>query len=236
MVKEMISTKDTAKLLGVAFLFQAIASLLSETISDSLIDPDSISNSMVNISNNPVTMQIGIIGKLITAIGILLLTVLLYTALKSQNKVVARWAFGLRLTEVTSFIVIVISAFALLFISQEYAASGIADSSNYVILGSLFYESMEYTFNINMLFFGLGAFLFYYLFLKSKYIPKIFSIWGIVSSFLALIGILFALFSYELNMFVYLIAFLPILPLELSLGVWLIVKGFRPHEIKAKGG
>ena len=169
------------------------------------------------------------------AAGIVLLTVLLYTTLKSQNKVLARWAFGLRLTEVASFVVIVISAFLLLSISQEYAASGVSDSSYFVMLGNLFYEAMEYAFNVNMLFFSLGAFLFYYLFFKSKYIPKLFSLWGIVSSFLALIGILFALFGYELNMIVYLIAFLPILPLELSIGVWLIVKGFRPQEIKSKG-
>ena len=49
--------ENTPRLLGIAFLIQAIASLLSETVSDSLIDPDSIPNSMINISNNPITMQ-----------------------------------------------------------------------------------------------------------------------------------------------------------------------------------
>jgi hypothetical protein len=220
-------SKNTPRLLGIAFLFQAIASLLSETVSDSLIDLDSISNSMINISNSPITMQMGIVGRLVTATGILLLIALLYTTLKSQNKAVARWAFALRLTEVATFAVIVISAFSLLFISQEYATTGVSDPSYFVTLGSLFYNTMEYTSNINILFFSLGAFLFYYLFLKSKYIPKVFSVWGMVSSFLALVGILFALFGYELNTIVYLVAFLPILPLELSIGVWLTIKGFR---------
>lgn len=219
--------KNTPRLLGIAFLFQAIASLLSETVTDSLIVSDSIPNSMVNISNSPITMLAGIVGRLATAIGILLLTILLYTTLKSQNKVIARWAFGLRLTEVATFAVIVISAFSLLFISQEYVTSGVSDPSYFVTLGSLFYEAMEYTSNVNMLFFSLGAFLFYYLFLKSKYIPKVFSVWGMVSTLLALIGILFALFGYELNMIVFLVAFLPILPLELSIGVWLTIKGFK---------
>jgi hypothetical protein len=185
---------------------------------------------MVNISNNPITMQAGIVGRLVTAIGILLLTILLYTTLKSQNKVIARWAFGLRLTEVATFAVIGISAFSLLFISQEYVTTGVSDLSYFVTLGSLFYNAMEYTSNVNILFFSLGAFLFYYLFIKSKYIPKVFSVWGMVSTVLALIGILFALFGYELNTVVYLIAFLPILPLELSIGVWLTIKGFRQQE------
>lgn len=226
----MSFSKNTPRILGIAFLFQAVASLLSETVSDSLIDPASISNSMINISNNTLTMHVGIVGRLATAIGILLLTITLYTTLKSQNKVIARWAFGLRLTEVATFSIIVICAFSLLFISQEYVATGISDPSYLVTLGSLFYNAMDYTFNVNMLFFSLGAFLFYYLFLKSKYIPKVFSIWGMVSTFLAFIGILFALFGYELNTVVYLIAFLPILPLELAIGIWLTAKGFRLQE------
>jgi hypothetical protein len=213
--------KNTPRVLGIAFLFQAVASLLSETVSDSLIDLDGISNSMINISNNTVTMQAGIVGRLVTAIGILLLTVLLYTTLKSQNKVVARWAFGLILTEVATFAVIVMSAFSLLFISQEFATTGVSDPSYFVTFGSLSYNAMEYASIMNILFFSLGAFLFYYLFLKSKYIPKVFSVWGMVSTFLALIGILFALFGYGLNTIMYLIAFLPILPLELAIGVWL---------------
>ena len=219
--------KNTPRLLGIAFLIQAVASLLSESVSDSLIDLDSIPNSMVNISNSPITMQAGIVGRLATAVGILLLTILLYTTLKSQNKVIARWAFGLRLTEVATFAVIVISAFSLLFISQEYTTTAVSDPSYFVTLGSLFYNAMEYTLNVNMVFFSLGSFLFYYLFLKSNYIPKVFPVWGMISTLLALIGILFALFGYELSMIVYLIAFLPILPLELSIGVWLTIKGFR---------
>ncbi len=222
--------KNTPRLLGIAFLIQAIASLLSETVSDSLIDTDSISNTLVNISNNPITMYAGIVGRLVTAFGILLLTVLLYTTLKSQNKVIARWAFSLRLTEVASFAVIVVSAFSLLFISQEFAASGVSGPSYFLTLGSLFNGVMEYAFNVNILFFSLGAFLFYYLFFKSRYIPKLFSVWGMVSTSLAFVGVLFALFGYELNMIVYLIAFLPILPLELAIGAWLTVKGFSVQD------
>ena len=223
--------KNTPRLLGIAFLIQAVATVLSDQFSSSLIESDNISNSMINISNDPTLMQMSIIGKLITAIGIVLLTVLLYTTLKKQNKVIARWAFGLRITEVAVYAVIVISAFSLLFISQEFVQAGVPDSSYFQTLGSLFYESMEYGYTVNMLFFSLGALLFYYLFLKSKYIPKFFSVWGIISTSLSLIAILFGLFGYTLDLTIYLIAFLPILPLELAIGVWLTVKGFRSTEI-----
>ena len=105
--------------------------------------------------------------------------------------------------------------------------SGVADASYFQTLGTLFFEAMEYAYNVNILFFSLGAFLFYYLFLKSKYIPKLFSVWGMISTSLSLVGILYALLGYNLNMIMYLVAFLPILPLELGIGLWLIIKGFR---------
>ena len=229
-------SKNTPRLLGIAFLIQAITSLLSGQLESSLIESDNISNSMINISNDPTIVHISIVGNLITAMGILLLTVLLYTVLKKQNKIIARWAFGLRIIEVAVYTVIVISAFSLLKISQEYVNVGIIDSSYFLTLGSLFSESMEYGSTINMLFFSLGALLFYYLFLKSKYIPKLFSIWGIISTSLALFATLIILFGYNLDLIIYLIAFLPILPLELSIGVWLIVKGFRLQKINLKEG
>lgn len=227
--------KNTPRILGIAFLFQAIVALLSDLPLSSLIEgypyeTINISTSMISISNNPSMMQISIIGKLITAIGIMLLTVLLYTTLKTQNKVIARWAFGLRFTEVATYAVIAISAFSLLYISQEFVTAGVPDASYFQTLGNLFYESMDYAYSINMLFFSLGAFLFYYLFLKSNYIPKLFSVWGLVSTSLSLIGILFGLFGYNLDLAFYVIAFLPILPLELALGVWLTIKGFRTQK------
>ena len=99
----MSFSKNTPRILGIAFLFQAVASLLSETVSDSLIDPASISNSMINISNNTLTMHVGIVGRLATAIGILLLTILLYTTLKSQNKVIARMGFWVKTNRSSNF-------------------------------------------------------------------------------------------------------------------------------------
>lgn len=224
--------KNTSRLLGIAFIVQALASLFSEQLSSVLIDPENISNTMINISNNTLTMYGSMVGKIITAMGVLLLTILLYTALKKQNKVIARWAFGLRLTEVAVFAVIVMSAFGLLQMSQEYTTAGTMDSSYLVTLGSVFFEAMDYASAVNMLFFSLGALLFYYLFLKSKYIPKLFSVWGLVSTALAFGGTLSILLGYSLNMIVYLIAFLPILPLELGIGIWLTIKGFKLNEKK----
>jgi hypothetical protein len=72
-----------------------------------------------------------------------------------------------------------------------------------------------------MLPFALGATLFYYLFFKSGYIPRVLSLWGLIAASLALIGTPFVLLGYDVPM----IVFLPNLPFELTIGVWLLVKG-----------
>ena len=74
-----------------------------------------------------------------------------------------------------------------------------------------------------MVFYCIGGILFYYLFLKSKYIPKALSIFGIVVASLGFIGEVFAIFGYDVPLYV----FLPILPFELAIGLWLMVKGIK---------
>ena len=115
--------------------------------------PVNISETMISISNNPTTMFMSIVGELITAIAIVLLAVLLYTTLKKQNKIVALWAFGLRITEAAILGISNISAFALLYISQEYIKAGVSNSPYLQNLAGLFYKSTQYGYSINMLFF-----------------------------------------------------------------------------------
>ena len=64
---------------------------------------------------------------------------------------------------------------------------------------------------------------FYYLFFKSKYVPILLSLWGIAAASLGFVGTLFQILGYDVPLYV----FLPILPFELAIGIWLIVKGFN---------
>jgi len=223
------------RLLGLMFLIVLVLSALSGLLLDSLGysiigPPDNISETMINISDNPTTMQMSIVGFLIEAVAIALLTVLLYTTLKKQNKTIALWAFGLWIFEAVTVAVREISAFSLLYLSQEYVKAGAPDSSYFQTLGGMFYESTQFIYSAQMVFYCIGGILFYYLFLKSKYIPKLLSAFGIMVASLALIGTLFVLFDYNVPMF----AFLPVLLFELAIGIWLIIKGFNPLEIKSK--
>ena len=219
----MNSDKNTPRLLGAAFLLQAVASLVSGLISpaSSLIVSDNIIETMTNIANNALQMRASIVLDMITAIGIVMLGSLLFVTLKKQNGKIALVALGLYLIEAAILAVSRIPAFALLLVSQESVIAG--HPAHLQTLGNLFYESQSFGIELHMLPFALGATMFYYLFFKSGFIPRVLSLLGLVAAPLALIGTLFGLLGYNVP----LVVFLPNLPFELGVGLWLMVKGIR---------
>ncbi|MCJ7616146.1 MAG: DUF4386 domain-containing protein, partial [Desulfobacterales bacterium] len=89
--------------------------------------------------------------------------------------------------------------------------------------------STQFIYSAQMVFYCIGGILFYYLFFKSKYVPRVLSLWGIIAASLGFIGTLFEIFNYDVPMYI----FLPLLPFELAIGVWLMVKGFNSSAINS---
>lgn len=222
----MNSDKNTIKLLGAAFLTVFVASLLSGALLDSAVGSGSISDNLINISNNITLMRISILVELVTSIGIIVLAMLLYVVLHNQNKIIALVALGWWLAEAITLAVSKIGAFALVPLSLEFIKAGTPGSSYFQALGDFFYYGFDRQgWALHMLFFCLGGILWYYLFFASKYIPRVLSAWGVVSVSLVLINILLVLFdrSIELQM----IMLVPYLLFEALIGPWLMIKGIK---------
>ncbi len=213
--------RNTPRLLGAAFLLQAVASAVWTYLLSSLIVTGDISASMTNIANNVLQMRASIVFTMITAIGVAILGALLYIVLHKQNKIIALVGLILYLIEAAILAVSRIAAFSLLRISQESVIAGHPDYLQ--TLGNLFYEAAEFGDWLHMLPFALGATLFYTLFFKSEFIPRALSLFGLIAASLALIGTPFGLLGYDVP----LVVFLPNLPFELGVGLWLLVKGIR---------
>ena len=213
------------RLLGAMFLIVAAASILSMVLSDSIIGSGSISDSLLNISNKPVQMLMSILIELITSFGIVVLAVLLFVVLQNQNKNIALVALGWWIAEATVLAVSKINAFSLISLSQEYVKAGSPDSSYFQTLGSLFHGAGRSGYAIHLLFFGLGGILFYYLFHKSRYIPRLLSAWGLIAVSLVLIGTLLTFFDLTI-----ITIFLPNMLFEITIGIWLLAKGINYNK------
>jgi hypothetical protein len=85
---------------------------------------------------------------------------------------------------------------------------------------------------IVLLLVGLGGTLFFYLFYKSFYIPKILSLWGMFTYFsmiiLSFIGTLFSEYPNIIEIVLYGLGAL----FELTIGFWLLIKGVKVQPVK----
>jgi hypothetical protein len=79
---------------------------------------------------------------------------------------------------------------------------------------------------VHMWFYCIGGMLWYYLFFKSKYIPRAISLFGLAAVSLAFVGVIFQFFGYDVPIFVS----LPLLPFELTIGAWLLLKGTKDQQ------
>ena len=225
----MNSNNNIPRLLGAAFFSVAVLSIAQMYLSLFTLLSGNISDSFINISNNLTQMRISILLALFTSIAIIVLAVLLFIILHKQNKIIALVALGLYLAEATLLAVSKIGNFALIPLSLEYVKAGAPDSSNFQILGTLFFGVDRWGDTIHMLFFCLGGILWYSLFYKSKYVPRVLAVWGLLAVSLALIGTLFIIFGLEPSM----ILVIPNGLFELTIGIWLMLKGIRLYKIES---
>ena len=217
----MTTMKNTIRLLGAAFLLQAIASGASALLApiDMLIVSGNIADNMTKIAHNAMGLRASIVAEMITAMGIVMLGSLLYIVLKKQNGTIALVALGLYLIEAAILAASRMPAFSLLRVSQAYVQAG--NPVELETLGTLFYEAQSFGNSLHMVAFATGATLFYALFYKAGTVPRPLIIFGLIAAPVALVGTLLALLGFHVPLYVY----IPNLPFELGIGLWLLIKG-----------
>lgn len=219
----MNSVKKTSIVLGIAFLLQFITSIVNGMVlRPALIITGNIIESMTNIANNVWLMKTYILVDMITALGVVFLGAILFIVLKKKNEIIALVALGFYVIEAALLAVSRMEAFSLLRISQEYIVAGQPDYLQ--MLGNLSVESMDFAGStLHSLVFSIGAILFYYLLYKSRAVPRILSLWGLITVPLVLIGTLLSVFGYEVPFFVYFLY----VPFEFVIGIWILAKGIN---------
>ena len=74
-----------------------------------------------------------------------------------------------------------------------------------------------------MLFFCLGAILWYPLLLRSRIVPRAMALWGLLAVLLVLVGTLILVWDRSLSPSI--AVYVPYVPFELVVGVWLLARG-----------
>ncbi len=221
------SDNKVSRVLGVAFILQFVTSIISGmALNSALIVPGDAVGSMTNIANNVMLMRLYILVDMITAMGIVFLGAMLFITLRKQNEKMALVGLGLYIVEAALLAVSRGEAFSLIHISQASVLEGHPDYLQ--MMASQAIGSMEFVGStLHILVFCIGALLFYYLLDKSRLVPRVLSLWGIIALFPLLIGMSFYI---ALNVEFPFWTYLPYVPFEFVIGLWIAIKGIPVEE------
>ncbi len=219
----MNKANNTSRILGAAFLLQFVTSLGSAMLlRQAWWVPGDINASMIKIANNAALLRANVIVDVLTALGVIFLGSMLFITLRRQNEKMALTALGFYILEAALLATSRLATFVLLRLSQEFAATG--QTAYLPLLGQIAFDSMEFVgSSLHMLAFCLGGVLFYYLLDKARIVPRVLSLWGLITVLPFLVGAPLAVMGVEVPMAVY----VPYVPFELVIGIWILIKGIK---------
>ena len=170
-----------------------------------------------------------------TGMGI---AVALYPVLRKFNPALALGAVIGRVVENVFILVATLSLLALLTVSQEAVAAGSAGVASAVTESNLLLALREWDHEFVMLIpFAIGSFLYNYVLYRSRLVPRWLAGWGIVAIVLSVVPAMYAGFTQEFGFTtINNVLSAPIALQEMTLAVWLIVKGFSARALASVAG
>lgn len=220
------SPKQLARIGGLAYLVIILSGLISEMfIRNSLIVPGNAAATFKNISDNNFQWRISIALDVLMHVCDLILAIVYYSLLKPVNKRLAQLSlfFGLIQTAVLVSNKMNLVTPTLLLNSSGYLQA--FSSEQIQSLSYLSIRSHEYGLALGFVFFGISCIMDGYLFIKSGFLPKALGIILQIAGICYLVNSTTLLLFPEYSDAIFPIVFGPIGLSELSVSIWLLIKG-----------
>src|ERR1700691_6102699 len=222
----MTSLRKTALVAGIFYLvtFVSIPTL-------ALYGPVKDHQDWILSSGGHTAVLVGGFLEVIVALAGIGTAVTLYPVVKRQNEGMALGFVAARVLEAVMIFTGVISLLSLVTLRQDLGGAAGANAAALVTTGASHVAVYNWTFLLSQsLMPGINALLLGSLMYRSRLVPRIIPALGLIGAPLLICTVIATLFggfklgSPEL-------AALPVGAWELSLGVWLVVKGFKPAPI-----
>ena len=222
----MTETRRLAIAAGVCYLitdFPAFAAVI-------LYGPILNNVNYITSSGPDTSVQVGAFFELIVAFGVVGTAVALFPVVKRQNEAVAMGYVGLRTLEAGVIAIGVVSLLAVVTLRQHLTGAGGTDTPSLIALGKALVAFHNWTFLVGPGFTsGANTVLMAYLLYRSRLVPRFIPVLGLIGGplvFTSAIAVLFGLYpQYSVGPA---IVALPEFAWELTLAIYLIVKGFNP--------
>lgn len=222
------SSRNIARIVGVLFIIGTVAGILSVFVLGGLVNgPDYLNL----VASNASRATMGAVLILVMAIALAMIPALMFPILKKFNEPLAIGYVIFRgALEILATISMAICWLLLLVVARQYVDSEAAAASQFSSLGILLVRAHDPLLsNVTTIFFSLGALMLYYVFYQARLIPRLITVWGLVAAVLSLVAGLSVLFGVNLDFLKFVM-----LPQEMVMAVWLIVRGFNPSTVDSE--
>ena len=174
--------------------------------------------SVMKMPQHEMSVRINAVYETVMFSAVIILAVLLFEITKSINSVLARSAMFLRTGEAILGYSGVVLTLAILLLQGNGTDQTLA---------ILLYDMKDTIYKVLMVCISTGTIFYFYLFYKARLIPTILSIWGILGFGLMLCAGLLQMLKISEGEILNMIAAALVIPFELVVGIFLIVKGVK---------
>ncbi len=226
----MTSLRKTAFVAGFLYLITYLAIPTIALYGPALSDP-----AFIVTSDSSTGVLWGAVLELIVAFAIVGTGVVLFPVLRRHDEGVALGFVTARLFEAGVITVGIISLLSLVTLQQEARAIAGAETGSLVIAGQSLVATHDWSFLIGQtLLPGINALLLGSLFYKSRLVPRVIPLMGLIGGPLLISSAIGQVVGINEQYSAWsVIAVLPIFLWELLLGLWLVFKGFKPVPVNA---
>jgi hypothetical protein len=224
----MTSTRKTALVAGICYLitFISIPTL-------ALYGPLKTHRDWILGSGGHTGVLVGGFLEVIVALASIGTAITLYPVVKRQNEGVALGFVAARVLEAVMIFTGVVSLLSLVTLRQELGAAAGANAAALVTTGAAHVAIYNWTFLLSQsLMPAINALLLGSLMYRSRLVPRIIPAIGLIGAPFLICTVIATLFG-GMKLGSPELAAVPVAAWEFSLGVWLVVKGFRPSPITA---
>jgi len=225
----MNSGRRIAVVAGVFFIVAAAAAIIGLALEGPVLnDPRYIVG-----SGDDTRVILGAFFEVITVISVIGTSVTLFPIVKRQSEGIALGYVAGRVVEGIAIAVGIISLLSIVRLRQEFAGATGADAASLVAVGKSLVAIHDWTFLFGPnLALGPNTLMLAYLMYRSGLVPRVIAVLGLIGGpliFVSGTAVLFGLYGQQSVWGA--IAAIPVFAWEMSLAVWLIVKGFKPSPI-----
>jgi hypothetical protein len=223
--------RRTAIVVGTLFIVADVAGIPSLILWAPIVASSAY---LTAISANEKQVITSALLQLIMAAACAGIGITLYPVLRRHREALALGSTGFRLIESVFQVAGAVGLLVLVSVSRAFAGARPADGASFTALGGVIVAAIDWVANVPVpLAWGLGALMYYYVFYRTRLIPRWLAGWGLVGIFGPLVGAILVMYGLVSGLgSAQLVLNLPIAIQELVLAVWLIAKGFNRSALR----